>query len=129
MNISRSHAVDTFRHYGRFWYKSAQKLPIDVYKDIILFYEFIEHILKTSQQHRNNKEQLIIIIQSWHEAYHSHNINHPDYGPCIEMMYRHRIDVDHMKAFLQSMLLHTIHIDYQDEDQIQAYIYGSAEAL
>lgn len=129
MNVSRSRAVDNFKQYGHFWYKSAQKLPIETYKDVILFHEFVEHVFQVSQQHRHDREQLIKIIQTWHEAYRNKNYEHPNYGPLIEMMYRHRVGTDYMKAFLQSMLLHTIHIDYQDEDQIEAYVYGSAEAI
>ncbi len=129
MNISRSRAVDNFKKYGIFWYYSAQKLPIDIYKDIILFHEFIENIEQLIHTHYHTQSHLITIVQDRHEAYKSQNYDHPIYGGFIEVMIRRRIGAEYVKSFLQSMLLHTTHIDYQDEDQIEAYIYGSAESL
>ena len=129
MNISRSRAVDTFKKYGIFWYHGAQKLPIDVYKDIILFHEFVENIAQIINTDYDNKEKLIVIVQEWHEAYISHNINHPMYGWFIEVMIRRRIWAEYIKAFLQSMLVNTTHISYKTQDEFEVYIYGACKAI
>jgi hypothetical protein len=91
MNINRSRAVDSFKQHGHLWYHGAQKLPIDIYKDIVLFFEFVERISDLVQTHRHVQEKLDNIIQEWYQAYHDQNFDHPDYGGFVEMLYRRKI--------------------------------------
>jgi hypothetical protein len=79
MNINRSRAVDSFKQYGGFWYQSAQKLPIDVYKDIILFHEFIEIIFQLAQQHTHAQHHLIELVQDRYNHYQHQDYDHLEY--------------------------------------------------
>ncbi len=129
MNISRSRAVDSFKEYGIFWYHSAQRLPIDIYKDIILFHEFVENVKQLVHTHRRTQSHLITIVQERHEAYQTQNYDHPLYGGFIDVMIRRKIGSDYVKSFLQAMLLNTTHISYQTEDELEAYIHGTSEVV
>lgn len=130
MNINRSHAVNSFRQYGHLWYHGAQTLPIDIYKDIIIFHEFIQHATHLAHHSSSQAQaQLIELIQQRDQAYRTQDYDDPDYGWLIEMMYRRRLSNQYIKSFLQSMLLNTTTISYLNEDEQKVYVYGAAEMI
>jgi len=130
MNIDRWHAVEIFKQYGGSWYAWAQKFPIDIYKDSILLYEFVNSITLLANHHLpENLNELKSTVRERNIAYRRKDIEHVEYGWIIEMTYRRKINPDNMKAFLQSMLLNTSSITYETYDELKVYIYGAAEAV
>lgn len=123
MDISRSHAVDIFKKHSGLWYEWAQKFPIAVYKDILLFHEFAHSIVELAHQWHDQQE-LINTIQERSDMSHLKNYDNERFGPFIELTERCKIAQSDIKSFLQSALLDTTTITYQTYDELSVYSSG-----
>lgn len=122
------------KRFGTSYFWATLLLPRDVQQATVELYKFVripDEIVDWVDRGDINTQstQLENLYQDRQQSYHNHNADHPIFGQWIQMMDEYDIDPDLVDSFYQAMRDDLTVSRYETYEQLQWYMYGSAEVV
>lgn len=122
------------RRFGTSYFWATLLLPRDVQQATVELYKFVripDEIVDWVERWDASMQstQLENLYQDRQQSYQDHDIDHPIFGQWIQMMDEYDIDPDLVDSFYQAMRDDLTVSRYLSYEQLQWYMYGSAEVV
>lgn len=119
--------------FGTSYYLASKFFPRSIRHDVFTLYEFVripDQIVDSWQWTSDERfMQCNELYQQRLDARSHKDINHKLYGPMVKLVDRVGIDIERTKAFFEAMLSDTKTKRYETYEQLQHYMFWSAEVI
>ena len=118
-----------FKKGSRTYFNSSVFFPASVRKDVFSLYAFVRTADNFVDQLPQKKKEFQFFCEQYRQGLDREGSGDPVIGPFIELMTRCQFDSRWVDAFLHSMELDLSKNSYQTLEEVEEYIYGSAEVI
>ena len=122
------------RQFGTSYFRATLLLPRHIQHETVELYKFVripdQIVDDPDTQDTNSKSQeLDTLMTHRHTAYDALDYSDPEFGVWIHIMQHKNVDPKYVEAFFAAMKYDLICRRYENYDQLQDYMYGSAEVV
>jgi 15-cis-phytoene synthase len=141
-SLEKKSGWELMKRFGTSYFWATLLLPHDVQQATVELYKFVripDQIVDTAvlpldkgavrRTGDSQEEELETLYQDRQQAYQSCNSSHPIFGQWVGLMGKYEIDPDLVDSFYQAMRDDLTVKRYETYEQLQWYMYGSAEVV
>lgn len=119
----------TFKKGSKTFFTSSLFFPKDIRDDIFIFYSFVRIADDYVDTVPAELEKFETFKKDYYSALKGSSIENPIINLFVEVINKHELPHEWIDAFFHSMTLDTHKKEYQTFEELDTYLYGSAEIV
>lgn len=119
--------------YGKSYFFATMFFPPALRKKVFTLYSFVRIpdliVDDPNIADQDARQQLEDLYQQRNHVYHGKLFSDPQFGQIAEIFHEHKIPEQYARSFFDAMIMDTDVKKYESYQQLQTYMYGSAEVV